>query len=153
MTTNHKLNFETARRAVVQVGSNVLTAENGLNLKTMRSIARQICRLVDDDLEVILVSSGAMASGVKKIGLAKRPDELTKRRAVAAIGQAGPMMEFEKAFGRYHQKVARILLTSEDLSSRRRYLNACNTLNTLLSWKVVPIVIDEIEIPMSSARI
>ena len=89
MTTNHKLNLETARRAVVKVGSNVLTAENGLNLKTMRSIARQICKLVDDELEVILVSSGAMASGVRKIGLAKRPDELPKRQAVAAIGQAG----------------------------------------------------------------
>ena len=140
MTTKHKLNLETARRAVVKVGSNVLTAENGLNLKTMRSIARQICKLVGDGLEVILVSSGAMASGVRKIGLTKRPDELPKRQAVAAIGQAGLMMEYEKAFGRYRQKVAQILLTSEDLSSRKRYLNARNTLNTLLSWRVVPIV-------------
>lgn len=140
MTKHHTLNLETARRAVVKVGSNVLTAENGLNLKTMQSIARQICKLVDDGLEVILVSSGAMASGVRKIGLAKRPDELPKRQAVAAIGQAGLMMEYEKAFGRYQQKVAQILLTSEDLASRKRYLNARNTLNTLLSWKVVPIV-------------
>ena len=68
MTKHHTLNLETARRAVVKVGSNVLTAENGLNLKTMQSIARQICKLVDDGLEVILVSSGAMASGVRKIG-------------------------------------------------------------------------------------
>ena len=140
MTKNHKLDFETATRAVVKVGSNVLTAENGLNLKTMRAIARQICKLVDDGLEVILVSSGALASGVRKIGLAKRPDELPKRQAVAAIGQAGLMMEYEKAFGRYHQKVAQILLTSEDLASRKRYLNARNTINTLLSWKVIPII-------------
>jgi glutamate 5-kinase len=96
--------------------------------------------LVDTGLEVILVSSGALASGVRKMGLAKRPDELPKRQAVAAIGQAGLMMEYEKAFGRFHQKVAQILLTSEDLSSRKRYLNARNTLNTLLAWKVVPIV-------------
>jgi len=140
MTTNHKLSFERAKRAVVKVGSNVLTEDNGLNLKAMRSIARQICKLIDNGLEVILVSSGAMASGVRKIGLAKRPDELPKRQAVAAIGQAGLMMEYEKAFGRYGQKVAQILLTSEDLSNRKRYLNARNTLNTLLSWKVVPIV-------------
>jgi len=140
MTTNHKLSFEQAKRAVVKVGSNVLTEDNGLNLKSMRSIARQICKLIDNGLEVILVSSGAMASGVKKMGLAKRPDELPKRQAVAAIGQAGLMMEYEKAFGRYRQKVAQILLTSEDLSSRKRYLNARNTLNTLLAWKVVPIV-------------
>jgi glutamate 5-kinase len=140
VTTNHKLSFERAKRAVVKVGSNVLTQDNGLNLKAMRSIARQICKLIDNGLEVILVSSGAMASGVRKIGLAKRPDALPKRQAVAAIGQAGLMMEYEKAFGRYRQKVAQILLTSEDLSSRKRYLNARNTLNTLLSWKVVPIV-------------
>jgi len=140
VATNHKLSFEQAKRAVVKVGSNVLTADNGLNLKAMGSIARQICKLIDNGLEVILVSSGAMASGVKKIGLAQRPDELPKRQAVAAIGQAGLMMEYEKVFGRYKQKVAQILLTSEDLSSRKRYLNARNTLNTLLSWKVVPIV-------------
>lgn len=140
MTTHHKSSFEQAKRAVVKVGSNVLTEENGLNLKAMRSIARQICKLVDSGLEVILVSSGALASGVRKMGLAKRPDELPKRQAVAAIGQAGLMMEYEKAFGRFHQKVAQILLTSEDLSSRKRYLNARNTLNTLLAWNVVPIV-------------
>jgi glutamate 5-kinase len=140
MSTNPKFSFKRTKRAVVKVGSNVLTADDGLNLKAMRSIARQICKLIDNGLEVILVSSGAMASGVKKIGLVKRPDELPKRQAVAAIGQAGLMMEYEKAFGRYNQKVAQILLTSEDLASRKRYLNARNTLNTLLSWQVVPIV-------------
>jgi glutamate 5-kinase len=140
MSTNPKFSFKRTKRAVVKVGSNVLTADDGLNLKAMRSIARQICKLIDNGLEVILVSSGAMASGVKKIGLVKRPDELPKRQAVAAIGQAGLMMEYEKAFGRYNQKVAQILLTSEDLASRKRYLNARNTLNTLLSWRVVPIV-------------
>ncbi|MBW2479552.1 MAG: glutamate 5-kinase [Deltaproteobacteria bacterium] len=140
MSTNPRFSFQRAKRAVVKVGSNVLTADDGLNLKAMRSIARQICKLIDNGLEVILVSSGAMASGAKKIGLVKRPDELPKRQAVAAIGQAGLMMEYEKAFGRYNQKVAQILLTSEDLASRKRYLNARNTLNTLLSWQVVPIV-------------
>ena len=140
MTIHHKLSFGRAKRMVVKVGSNVLTEDNGLNLKAMRSIARQICRLIESGLEVILVSSGAMASGVKKIGLTTRPDELPKRQAVAAIGQAGLMMEYEKAFGRYRRKVAQILLTSEDLSNRKRYLNARNTLYTLLSWKVVPII-------------
>jgi len=137
---NSSLSIGRTKRVVVKVGSNVLTEDNGLNLKAIRSIARQICRLIESGLEVILVSSGAMASGVKKIGLAARPDELPKRQAVAAIGQAGLMMEYEKAFGRYHRKVAQILLTSEDLSNRKRYLNARNTLCTLLSWKVVPII-------------
>jgi glutamate 5-kinase len=106
----------------------------------MRSMARQIGKLIQSGLEVILVSSGAMASGIKKIGLSARPDELPKRQAVAAVGQAGLMMEYEKAFGRHHLKVAQILLTSEDLANRKRYLNARNTLNTLLAWEVVPIV-------------
>ena len=132
--------FEKAKRIVVKVGSNVLTEDNGLNLKAIRSITRQIGKLIGDGLEVILVSSGAMASGLKKIGLPVRPDELPKRQAVAAVGQAGLMMAYEKAFDRYNLKVAQILLTSEDLANRKRYLNARNTLNTLLSWQVVPII-------------
>lgn len=138
--TNNSLSFDAARRIVVKVGSNVLTEDNGLNLKAMRSITRQISKLIEGGLEVILVSSGAMASGIKKIGLSARPDELPKRQAVAAVGQAGLMMEYEKAFGRHKLKVAQILLTSEDLSNRKRYLNARNTLNTLLAWQVVPII-------------
>jgi len=129
-----------SRRVVVKVGSNVLTQDQGLNLKAVRSISRQICRLIDGGREVILVSSGAMASGIKKIGLLKRPDEIPKRQAVAAVGQAGLIMEYEKAFGRYDKKVAQILLTGDDLNDRKRYLNARNTLYTLLAWQVVPIV-------------
>jgi len=137
---NNKLSFGRAKRIVIKVGSNVLTEDNGLNLKAMRSISRQIGKLIESGLEVILVSSGAMASGIKKIGLPGRPEELPKRQAAAAVGQAGLMMEYEKAFARHHLKVAQILLTSEDLSNRKRYLNARNTLNTLLSWRVVPII-------------
>ena len=132
--------FEKAKRIVVKVGSNVLTEDNGLNLKAIRSITRQIGKLIGNGLEVILVSSGAMASGIRKIGLPARPDELPKRQAVAAVGQAGLMMAYEKAFDRHNLKVAQILLTSEDLANRKRYLNARNTLNTLLSWQVVPII-------------
>ncbi|MCK5203071.1 MAG: glutamate 5-kinase [Desulfobacterales bacterium] len=140
MINNRKSSFARAKRVVVKIGSNVLTQNNGLNLKAIQSITRQICRLIDDGREVILVSSGAMASGVKKVGLPKRPDELPKRQAVAAVGQAGLIMEYEKSYGRYHKKVAQILLTSEDLSNRKRYLNARNTLYTLLDWQVVPII-------------
>jgi len=140
MINNRKLSFAHARRVVVKIGSNVLTEKIGLNLKAIRSITRQVCHLIDEGREVILVSSGAMASGVKKIGLRERPDELPKRQAAAAVGQAGLIREYEKAFSRYHKKVAQILLTSEDLSNRKRYLNARNTLYTLLSWQVVPVI-------------
>jgi len=135
-----QISIERVKRLVVKVGSNVLTAPRGLNLKTLRAIARQIGGLMDQGLDVILVSSGAMASGIKKIGLDRRPDELPRRQAVAAVGQAGLIMEYEKAFERHGRKVAQILLTSEDLTSRKRYLNARNTLNTLLEWKIVPII-------------
>lgn len=132
--------FYNARRVVIKVGSNVLTEDHGLNLKAIRSISRQICRLIDGGIEIILVSSGAMASGIRKIGLDKRPDEIPKRQAIAAVGQAGLIMEYEKAFARYHKKVAQILLTGDDLNNRKRYLNARNTLCMLLSWQVVPII-------------
>lgn len=129
-----------ARRVVLKVGSNVLTTKNGLNLNLISSLSRQISNLMNQGLELIFVSSGAMASGIKKLGLPGRPEEIPKRQAVAAVGQAGLIMEYEKAFERFNIKVAQILLTSEDLNHRRRYLNSRNTINTLLSWKVVPII-------------
>jgi len=132
--------FYNTKRAVVKVGSNVLTEDHGLNLNAIRSISRQICRLIDGGTEVILVSSGAMASGIRKVGLDRRPDEIPKRQAIAAVGQAGLIMAYEKAFARYHKKVAQILLTGDDLNNRKRYLNARNTLRMLLSWQVVPII-------------
>jgi glutamate 5-kinase len=132
--------IKNAKRIVVKVGSGILTEENGLNLERIRSLSEQICTLIAKGFEILLVSSGAMASGIRKIGLHKRPDELPKRQAVAAVGQAGLIMEYEKAFLRYQKKVAQILLTSDGLSNRKRYLNARNTLHTLLSWKIVPII-------------
>lgn len=129
-----------ARRVVIKVGSNVLTTRNALNLNLILSLSRQISMLMDQGLELIFVSSGAMASGIKKLGLPGRPEEIPKRQAVAAVGQAGLMMEYEKAFEHFDKKVAQILLTSEDLNHRRRYLNSRNTINTLLEWKVVPII-------------
>jgi len=130
-----------ARRIVVKVGSNVLTSPEGLNIEVIEALSNQIHRLFRKGIEVILVSSGAMASGQKKIGLSRRPDEIPQRQAIAAVGQAGLMLAYENAFERYGRNVAQVLLTSDDLSgSRRRYLNARNTLYTLLAWQVLPIV-------------
>ena len=128
------------RRAVVKVGSNVLTADAGLNINAIQSISSQICQLRSQGIQIILVSSGAMASGMKKMDFAKRPEAIPKRQAIAAIGQADLIREWEKAFERFGFKVAQVLLTSDDLTSRKRYLNARNTLNTLLEWQVVPII-------------
>jgi glutamate 5-kinase len=140
MNQRRHIFFKNAKRVVIKIGSNILTHDDGLNLNVIRSISRQISQLMDNGLELILVSSGAMASGVKKIGLSQRPTAIPQRQAVAAVGQASLIMEYEKDFAQYGKKVAQILLTRDDLCHRRRYLNARNTLQTLLSWNVVPII-------------
>jgi glutamate 5-kinase len=128
------------RRVVVKVGSNVLTRDAALNTTVVASLSRQICRLMDRGLEVILVSSGAMAAGLRKTGMDHRPELIRERQAVAAVGQAGLIMAYEKAFNRHGRQAAQVLLTSDDLCSRERYLNGRNTLNTLLEWQIVPII-------------
>lgn len=129
-----------ARRVVVKVGSNVLTAPDGLHIQVLEAISRQISTLIDNGLEVLLVSSGAMAVGIRKMGFDTRPDEIPKRQAIAAMGQSGLMNAYETAFGHFGKQVAQLLLTSEDLTNRQRYLNARNALLTLLTWKVVPVI-------------
>ena len=81
----------TAKRVVVKLGSNVITAENSLNLEVIESISNQISTLMDKGVEVILVSSGAMAAGLRRMGMEGRPDEIPKRQAISAIGQSGVM--------------------------------------------------------------
>jgi glutamate 5-kinase len=129
-----------AKRVVVKIGSNVITAKNGLDLEVIDRISGQISTLMDRGMEVILVSSGAQAAGLRKMGLTARPNEMPKRQAIAAMGQIGLMMAYENSFARRDKKVAQILLTAEDLNNRKRYLNARNTLNTLMEWKVVPVI-------------
>lgn len=148
-----KQRLSRARRVVVKLGSNVITAQNSLNLNVINSISRQISLLMDQGVEVILVSSGAVAAGLRKMCLQKKPDEIPKRQAIAAIGQSGLMNAYEKSFDKYGKKIAQILLTGEDLNNRKRYLNARNTINMLMEWQIVPIInendtvmIDEIKL-------
>lgn len=129
-----------AKRIVVKVGSNILTGASGLNIDVVRSISSQLCWLCDQEREVVLVTSGAVSAGMRKIGLTQKPSSIPERQAAAAAGQAVLMMEYEHAFDLYGKKVAQILLTAEDMNSRKRYLNARNTLNTLLDWKIVPVI-------------
>ena len=129
-----------AKRIVVKLGSNVITAKNGLNLDVIGAISSQVSALINKGIEVILVSSGAMAAGMRIMEMERRPDEIPKRQAISAIGQGGVMNAYEKSFAAYDKKIAQILLTGDDLNNRKRYLNARNTLNTLMDWKIVPIV-------------
>jgi glutamate 5-kinase len=129
-----------ARRIVIKVGSAVMTTVDGLNLEVIKELTDNIAQLIAGGREVVLVSSGAIAAGFKKIGLPAKPSAIPQKQAVAAIGQSTLMQNYEQAFDRHGVKVAQILLTRNDLANRRRYLNARNTLFTLLNWKVIPII-------------
>jgi len=130
-----------SRRVVVKVGSAVLTGEDGLNLPVMENLAREISFLNKSGKEVILVSSGAVAAGKKRLGLqVNRKLELKEKQGAAAIGQSRLMRFYEDIFERLGYKVAQVLLTHDDLSNRNRYLNVRNTILTLLEWKIIPII-------------
>ena len=128
------------KRVVIKAGSGMLTGNDGLNKRVINNLSKDICGLREKGIEVVLVSSGAIASGLKKLGLSKRPKSISKKQATAAVGQSSLMMAYEKAFSRYGKMVAQILITSDDFNNRRRYLNARNTIFTLLSWKITPII-------------
>jgi len=129
------------KRVVIKIGSGVLTTQEGLNLDVIKTLSEDIYQLIKKrGLEIILVSSGAIASGIKKMGLSQRPQSISQQQAVAAIGQSSLMLAYEEAFKRYGRKVAQVLVTRDDLTNRRRYLNTRNTLFALLNWKVIPII-------------
>ena len=129
-----------ARRVVLKLGSAVLTAPDGLNLPLIQRLVGEIGKLRSGEREFILVSSGAIAAGCRKLGLTSRPSGIPQQQAVAAAGQSALMLAYEEAFAEFGLKVAQILLTHDDLEARSRFLNARNTLFTLLQWQVVPII-------------
>lgn len=129
------------RRVVVKVGSAVITApQGGLDEERMQEMCDGLSRVKDLGYEIVLVSSGAIAAGTRKIGLRRRPKSIPEKQAAAAVGQARLMWMYERCFGKTGGKVAQILLTKEDLAERRRFLNARNTLFTLLRWGILPII-------------
>jgi glutamate 5-kinase len=128
------------KRVVVKVGSGVLTRRNGINLNVIDDLSTEMSALRRKGIELILVSSGAIAGGLYKAGLGKRPGSVSEQQALAAMGQSRLIQAYEDAFGRHGGTVAQLLLTRDDLTHRRRYLNARNTLRTLLAWAVIPIV-------------
>ncbi len=133
--------FDQAKRVVIKVGSAVLTDDSGLNPHIIGNIARQVSFLQSTGREVILVSSGAVAAGRRRLGIVKTPhEELKVKQALAATGQGLLMQAYEQAFTELHQPVAQVLLTHTDLSHRSRYLNVRNTILTLFGFGVVPII-------------
>ncbi|PKO87743.1 MAG: glutamate 5-kinase [Betaproteobacteria bacterium HGW-Betaproteobacteria-12] len=136
-----KTRLASAKRLVVKVGSALVTNNGaGLDLAAIDDWARQIAALRQQGKEVVLVSSGAVACGVQRLGWGRRPKTIHEKQAAAAVGQAGLVEAYEAAFCKRGLHTAQILLTHDDLADRTRYLNARSTLTTLLELGVVPII-------------
>jgi glutamate 5-kinase len=126
---------------VIKIGSSLLTDNGkGLNKDNIASWAGQIADLRKEGIQIVLVSSGAVAEGVLRLGLEGRPSAIHHQQAAAAVGQMGLIQAYESAFQKYDLHTAQILLTHDDLSNRKRYLNARTTLKTLLDLGVIPVV-------------
>lgn len=129
------------KRIVVKVGSALVTNNGaGLSADFIAECARQIATLQQSGRQIILVSSGAIAAGMQRLGWAKRPHAMHALQAAASVGQMGLTQAYETVFGQHGLVSAQVLLTHEDLADRRRYLNARSTLGTLLELGVVPII-------------
>jgi glutamate 5-kinase len=130
-----------ARRLVVKVGSSLVTGSGrGIDHAAVARWAEEIAALRLTGKEVVLVSSGAIAEGMQRLGWTERPAAMHELQAAAAVGQMGLVQAYESAFSRFNLHTAQILLTHEDLADRRRYLNARSTLLTLLGLGVIPII-------------
>ncbi len=139
------------RRAVVKVGSSILSGPGGINRPRLRSLADEVCALRRRGIELLVVSSGAVAAGMARLDLKERPKTVPQRQAAAAVGQIDLMALYEEYFALHSTQVAQILLTHDDLADRSRYLNARRTIETLIAAGVVPVanendtvVIDEL---------
>ena len=131
----------TAGRLVVKVGSSLVTNDGrGLDERAIALWAEQIAGLRARGREVVLVSSGAIAEGMQRLGWTRRPKAIRELQAAAAVGQMGLIQVYESCFRRHRLETAQVLLTHDDLADRKRYLNARSTLLTLLSLGVIPII-------------
>jgi len=142
------------RRVVVKVGSGLVTTPGeGPSSEHIGRIAADLSALVNEGREVALVTSGAIATGVARLGLTARPRSIPEKQAAAAVGQSALMWEYEQAFKKHGIPVGQVLLTGQDISDRSRYLNARNTLLALLGFGVLPVInendtvaVDEIKV-------
>ena len=134
-------NIKKSKRCVIKIGSSLLTNDGaGLNMAGIATWVEQISNLRKREIEVILVSSGAVAEGMCRLGLTQRPETVHELQAAAAVGQMGLIQSYESEFQKYDLHTAQILLTHDDLSNRQRYLNARNTMRSLLDFGVIPII-------------
>jgi glutamate 5-kinase len=130
-----------ARRIVVKVGSSLVTNEGrGVDAEAIGNWSRQLAALASEGRELLMVSSGAIAEGMKRLGWATRPKELNELQAAAAVGQMGLVQMYAQHLSEHGMASAQVLLTHADLADRERYLNARSTLLTLLALRVIPVI-------------
>jgi len=131
-----------ARRIVIKIGSAVLAGLHGEDVDegVFKRLAGGVSEVKRAGKEVVLVTSGAIAIGMKRMGIRERPRSIPERQAVAALGQGHLMALYEKAFNPFEERIAQILLTHDDLGNRPRFLNARNTILTLLQYGIIPII-------------
>jgi len=142
------------KRLVVKVGSGLITAPGqGPDSRRIAALAADLAAVIGERREVALVSSGAIVTGMARLGLETRPRSIPEKQAAAAVGQSALMWHYEQAFKKHELMVGQVLLTGQDISDRGRYLNARNTLLALLDFDVVPVVnendtvaVDEIKV-------
>ncbi|NDV25296.1 glutamate 5-kinase [Desulfovibrio sp. JC010] len=139
-TNNRIQTLKEAKRVVVKIGSAVLTTDEGINLGLICRLADQLATLHERGVDIVLVSSGAVAAGRNSIPSGAKLDDLPARQAASAIGQSRLMHEYDETFRRFGLVTSQVLLTRDDLKHRDRFLNARNTLSRLLEWRVIPII-------------
>lgn len=136
-----RTSLKNSKRWVIKIGSALLTRDGqGLNLDGIAAWVEQMVQLKNDGVEIVLVSSGAVAEGMCRLGLKQRPHALHELQAAAAVGQMGLVQAYESRFSAHDMHTAQILLTHDDLSNRERYLNARSTIRTLLGMGVIPVI-------------
>ena len=133
--------LKNTKRWVIKIGSALLTDDGqGLNKSALAQWVSQMVTLKQQGIEVVLVSSGSIAEGMKRLGWTSRPSALNELQAAASVGQMGLIQAYESQFAEFNIQSAQILMTHDDLSNRKRYLNVKNTIETLLEYGVVPII-------------
>ncbi|WP_457638685.1 glutamate 5-kinase [Persephonella sp.] len=132
--------LKNVKRIVVKIGSQLLEKNGSIDTQFIKDLSKNIKELLHQDKEVIIVSSGAVLAGVKKLRLSQKPKSITEKQAVAAVGQAYLMQIYDRVFSEDNIPVGQVLLTIEGLRERKRYILAQNTLNKLLDMSVVPVV-------------
>ncbi|HIJ21419.1 MAG: glutamate 5-kinase [Gammaproteobacteria bacterium] len=151
---NPRMQISNAKLAVIKFGSAILTNDGeGLATEAIRGWVEQIVSLRQSGVNVILVSSGAVAEGMKRLGMDHRPHAIHELQAAAAVGQTGLVQAYEACFSRHQLHTAQILLTHDDLSNRQRYLNARSAIRTLLEMGVVPIVNENDTVAIDEIRL